>query len=108
MVEVLQNLIDNASKFMGNQTEPEIRIGASNDGMETRFFVKDNGVGVEPRHHDRIFGLFDKLDPKSGGSGAGLAIVKRIVETHEGRIWVESLGNGGGSTFWFTLNEGEQ
>jgi two-component system sensor kinase FixL len=108
IVEVLQNLIDNASKFMGTQSEPEIRIGASNIGTETRFFVKDNGVGVEERHHERIFGLFDKLDPKSGGSGAGLAIVKRIVETHGGRIWIESQGNGGGATFWFTLNEGKQ
>ena len=108
IVEVLQNLIDNASKFMGSQTEPEIRIGASRVGAETHFFVKDNGAGVEARHHERIFGLFDKLDPKSGGSGAGLAIVKRIVETHGGRIWIESPGNGGGSTFWFTLNEGKQ
>jgi hypothetical protein len=105
MVEVLQNLIDNASKFMGSQTNPEIRIGASNDGTETRFFVKDNGVGVEAKHHARIFGLFDKLDPKSGGSGAGLAIVKRIIEMHGGRIWIESQGNGGGSTFWFSLKE---
>jgi signal transduction histidine kinase len=105
MVEVMQNLIDNASKFMGGQTLPEIRIGASNEGAETRFFVKDNGAGVEARHHARIFGLFDKLDPKSGGSGAGLAIVKRIIETHGGRIWIESQGNGGGATFWFTLKE---
>ncbi len=107
MVEVLQNLIDNASKFMGGQTNPEIRIGASNEGKETRFFVKDNGVGVEAKHHARIFGLFDKLDPKSGGSGAGLAIVKRIIEMHGGRIWIESQGNGSGSTFWFSL-EGKQ
>ena len=102
IVEVLQNLIDNACKFMGSQPEPQIRIGASSDGTETRFYVKDNGVGVEPRHHERIFRLFDKLDPKSGGSGAGLAIVKRIIETHGGRIWIESPGSGG-STFWFTL-----
>jgi two-component system sensor kinase FixL len=110
MVEVLQNLIDNASKFMGGQAAPEILVGASNEGAETRFFVKDNGVGVEPRHHERIFGLFDKLDPKSGGSGAGLAIVKRIIETHGGRIWINSQGTGGGSTFWFTLKavEGNQ
>ena len=105
IVEVLQNLIDNACKFMGSQPEPEIRIGASSDGTETRFYVQDNGVGVEPRHHERIFGLFDKLDPKPGGSGAGLAIVKRIIETHGGRIWIESPGSGGGSTFWFTLEE---
>jgi PAS domain S-box-containing protein len=104
IVEVLQNLIDNATKFMGDQTAPEILIGASSDGPETRFFVKDNGAGLEAKYHLKIFGLFDKLNPKSEGSGAGLAIVKRIIELHGGRIWVESAGSGG-STFWFTLEE---
>jgi PAS domain S-box-containing protein len=103
MVEVLQNLIENAAKFMGSQAKPEIQIGSSNDGTETRFFVQDNGIGLEAKHHKRIFGLFDKLNPKSEGSGAGLAIVKRIIELHGGRIWVESPENGLGSTFWFTL-----
>jgi PAS domain S-box-containing protein len=106
IVEVLQNLIDNATKFMGDQAAPEISIGTSNGGAETRFFVKDNGVGLEPKYHQRIFGLFDKLNPKSEGSGAGLAIVKRIIELHGGRIWVESAGSGG-STFWFTLGKTE-
>jgi PAS domain S-box-containing protein len=106
IIEVLQNLIDNATKFMGNQTAPEIRIGALNEGAETRFFVKDNGVGLEARYHQRIFGLFDKLNPKSEGSGAGLAIVKRIIELQKGRIWVESAGSGG-ATFWFTLGKTE-
>jgi PAS domain S-box-containing protein len=106
IVEVLQNLIDNATKFMGDQVAPEILIGASNEEAETRFFVKDNGAGLETKYHQRIFGLFDKLNPKSEGSGAGLAIVKRIVELHGGRIWVESSGSGG-STFWFTLGKTE-
>ena len=78
-------------------------MGASDDATETCFFVKDNGVGVEARHHARIFGLFDQLNPKTEGSGAGLAIVKRIIELHGGRIWVESPPGGAGSTFWFTL-----
>jgi signal transduction histidine kinase len=104
IVEALQNLIDNATKFMGGQAAPEIRIGVRRDGYSTRFFVSDNGAGIEPKHHERIFGLFDKLDPKSEGSGAGLAIVKRIIEVHGGRIWVESNGRDG-STFWFTLDE---
>jgi len=104
MVEALQNLIDNATKFMGEQREPEIRIGVQRDGYETRFYVRDNGAGIDTKHHERIFGLFDKLNPKSEGSGAGLAIVKRIIELHGGRIWVESSGKGG-STFWFTLDE---
>lgn len=105
LVEVLQNLIDNAAKFMGDQIRPEIIIGADNNGAETRFFVKDNGLGVDPKFHKKIFGLFDKLDPKSEGSGAGLAIVKRIVELHGGRIWVESPGHGLGATFYFTLQQ---
>jgi signal transduction histidine kinase len=65
--------------------------------------VKDNGIGLDAKHQKRIFGLFDKLNPKSEGSGAGLAIVKRIVELHGGTIWVESPEGGTGSTFWFTL-----
>jgi PAS domain S-box-containing protein len=112
LVEVLQNLIDNAAKFTGDQTSPEIAIGVvrdvaveGRDGTETRFFVKDNGAGLAPKHYERIFGLFDKLNPKSEGSGAGLAIVKRIIELQGGRIWVESAGEGRGSTFWFTLKE---
>ena len=103
LMEVAQNLIDNAAKHMGNQPYPTIKIGARENGDETIFYVKDNGVGIEPRYQERIFGLFDKLDPKSDGSGIGLAIVKRIVEVHGGRIWVESRGAGHGSTFYFTL-----
>src|ERR1019366_5169038 len=91
MVEVLQNLIDNAAKFMGSHEEPRILIGASaaysNERTETRFFVKDNSAGLEAKHHQKIFGLFDKLNPKSEGSGAGLAIVKRTIELPGGRIW---------------------
>ena len=103
VVEVLQNLIDNAAKFMDGQAKPEILIGAVHEGMDYRFFVKDNGAGVEARYHERIFGLFDKLNPKSEGSGAGLAIVKRTVGIHGGKVWIESGGNGLGSTFWFTM-----
>ena len=64
--------------------------------------MRDNGVGIDPRHLDRIFGLFNKLDPKSDGTGIGLALVKRIIEFHGGAIWVESQP-GNGSTFYFTL-----
>jgi signal transduction histidine kinase len=67
------------------------------------FFVRDNGVGIDPAFHHKIFGLFDKLDPKSEGTGVGLALVKRIVEVHSGRIWVESEGKGMGTTVCFTL-----
>jgi signal transduction histidine kinase len=65
-------------------------------------YVRDNGLGIDPEHLDRIFGLFNKLDPKSEGTGIGLALVKRLIEFHGGNIWVESKP-GNGSTFYFTL-----
>ena len=105
LVEVMQNLIDNAAKFMGDQKEPRIVIGTRKAGMETIFFVKDNGAGIEPRYQERVFNLFDKLDPKSAGTGVGLALVKRIVEVHGGRVWVESDGLQQGATFLFTLGD---
>lgn len=103
--EVLENLIDNAAKYMGNQPNPQIEIGARISGGETVIFVKDNGLGIEPQFHTKIFGLFEKLNPTSEGTGIGLALVKRIIETHEGRLWVESEGSGKGSTFCFTIPE---
>jgi len=103
LVEVLQNLLDNAAKYMGDQPHPHIEIGQQGGTQgQTVFFVKDNGIGIAPQYHERIFGLFDKLDPKSEGTGVGLALVKRIIEVHGGRIWVESEV-GLGSTFYFTL-----
>jgi GAF domain-containing protein len=103
LTEVMQNLVDNAAKFMGAQPSPRIEIGAQGfeQGMPI-LFVRDNGVGIAPDHFDRIFGLFNKLDIKSDGTGIGLALVKRIIEMHGGRIWVESVP-GAGSTFSFTL-----
>jgi len=102
LVEVVQNLVDNACKFMGDQPHPQIEIGAQQVDDETVFYVRDNGIGIEPQYHDSIFGLFNKLDPQSEGTGVGLALVKRIVETHNGKIWIESEV-GAGSTFCFTL-----
>jgi PAS domain S-box-containing protein len=103
LLEVLQNLIDNAAKFMASQPNPRIEI--NQEGKENGkpiFLVHDNGIGIAPEHHERVFGLFNKLDPNTNGTGIGLAIVKRIVELHGGRIWVQSeLGKG--STFFFTL-----
>jgi signal transduction histidine kinase len=80
---------------MGDQPQPEIEIGKRLDGENTVFFVRDNGIGIEPSQHDKVFELFYKVDNKSEGSGAGLAIVKKIIEVHGGRIWIESgLGKG--------------
>jgi signal transduction histidine kinase len=105
LAEIWQNLIDNAVKFMGSQKEPRIEIGVETRGAETVFFVRDNGVGIDPRYHEKVFGLFEKLDPRAEGSGMGLALVKRIVELYKGRIWVESPGTGQGACFFFTLPE---
>ncbi|MBI5879932.1 MAG: GAF domain-containing protein [Chloroflexi bacterium] len=104
LVEVVQNLVDNAAKFMGSQAAPRIEIGARmTDAGRPVFTVRDNGIGIDPRYQARVFGLFDKLDARSEGTGVGLALVKRIIEVHGGRIWVESEGPGHGSTFCFTL-----
>lgn len=103
LVEVMQNLIDNTAKFMGDQSNPQVTIGARSEHGETIFFVRDNGMGIDPKFHQKIFGLFDRLNVEGEGTGIGLALVKRIVEVHGGRIWVESEGREKGSTFYFTL-----
>jgi len=102
ITEVLVNLIENSIKYMGLQTDPEIEIGQRIDGMDRIFFVRDNGIGIDPSQHDKVFELFYKVNNGGEGTGAGLAIVKRIIEVHGGRIWIESeLGKG--CTVCFTL-----
>jgi PAS domain S-box-containing protein len=103
-VQLFQNLIDNAAKFMGNQRDPVIEIGSfKNEDSEIVLYVRDNGRGIDPRYHHKIFGLFEKMDNDTEGTGIGLALVKRIVEVHGGRIWFNSGGEGTGTTFYFTL-----
>jgi signal transduction histidine kinase len=108
LLEVLQNLIENAAKFMGDQPNPQIEIGqeGETENGSPILFIRDNGIGIDPKFKDRIFGLFDKLDPRTDGTGIGLALVKRIIEFHGGRIWLESeLGEG--ATFYFTISQGD-
>lgn len=107
LIEVMQNLIDNAAKFMGDQPKPRIRIGALRDeNNNPTFYVQDNGIGIEPQFNERIFGLFNKLDANTPGSGIGLTLVKRIIEVHGGKIWVKSR-TGEGSTFYFNFYSSE-
>jgi len=101
--EVVQNLTENAIKFSGGQPDARIKIGWSGDAPDPFFFVQDNGIGIDPAYHDKIFGLFERLDPKVEGTGVGLALVQRIMEEHGGKVWVESEGVGTGSTFCFTI-----
>jgi signal transduction histidine kinase len=103
--EVLENLIENAAKHMGGQLHPLIEIGRREQEGQHVIFVRDNGQGIDPRYHNRIFNLFEKLDPAMEGPGIGLTLVKRIVEVHGGRVWVESEGEGKGATFCFTISD---
>nr|WP_269446163.1 ATP-binding protein [Gloeobacter violaceus] len=105
LAQVFQNLVGNALKFHGPEP-PQIHIGAAPAAGEWVFSVADNGIGIEAPYRERIFAVFRRLHPRGGyaGTGIGLAICKKIVERHGGRIWVESQP-GRGSTFFFTVPE---
>jgi PAS domain S-box-containing protein len=103
LVEIWQNLVENSCKFMGSQENPCIEIGVEGYGQETVFYIRDNGIGINPCFHAKVFGLFEKLEASGEGTGLGLTLVKRIVELYEGTIRIESAGNGQGTTFFFTL-----
>jgi signal transduction histidine kinase len=100
--QVLMNLIGNAIKYNGER-ELTVEVGARGDTDLTTFYVKDNGVGIPPEFHDRIWGLFQTLEARDRleSTGIGLAVVRKIVEARGGRAWVESAA-GAGATFWFT------
>lgn len=101
--QVMANLLDNAVKFMGQQPGPRVEVGWHDEGEAYVIYVRDNGIGIDPRYHRRIFEIFQRLEEvKAEGTGVGLAIVKRIVEHHGGQVWVESEW-GQGATFYFTL-----
>jgi signal transduction histidine kinase len=90
--------------FAADAAEPLV-TGAARPSAEGKavLAVRDNGIGIEPRHRARVFDLFEKLDPRAEGSGAGLALVKRVVESHGGRVWLESEGLTRGTTACVTL-----
>lgn len=101
--EVIKNLVENAIKFTPPDRRPRVEISAEPGNGSVLCRVCDNGPGIDPRYHDRVFGLFDRLDPGVPGTGIGLALVKRIVELHGGDIWIETRGDGQGCCFCFTL-----
>ncbi len=103
ILEVVVNLVENAIKFSAGKDVPEIVIGHQSQDDVCVLYIKDNGIGLETEYTQRVFELFKKLDPHSTGTGVGLALVKRIIEYHQGKIWVESDGIDQGCTFYFTL-----
>jgi light-regulated signal transduction histidine kinase (bacteriophytochrome) len=109
LVQVFQNLVANALKFHEPGVAPRVEIGARRDGDMVLCWVKDFGIGMEPRFHERIFTIFHRLHSRERfpGTGIGLAICKIVIERHGGRIWVESAA-GAGATFYFTVSPAAQ
>ncbi len=105
LVQLFQNLIGNAIKFHGEEP-PHVHVSAVDKGSEWEFAVRDNGIGIDPQYFERLFKIFQRLHTREEypGSGIGLAVCKKIVERHGGRIWIESQ-IGKGSTIYFTLSK---
>ena len=104
LTQMMSHLLSNAVRYLGDQPSPRIEIGTRTLATGTAVYVRDNGLGIEPKYHERIFGLFQRLDlDDPGGTGVGLALVKRIADVHDGEVWVESPGLGRGSTFFVSI-----
>jgi signal transduction histidine kinase len=102
--QVLTNLLGNALKFSRDADPPRIQIGCERRADQAVYFVRDNGIGFDPQHAGKLFGVFERLHTAADfeGTGVGLAIVKQIIERHGGRVWADAAP-GGGATFFFTL-----
>jgi signal transduction histidine kinase len=99
--EIVQNLVENALKF--SRGTPRIEIAARREHGFAVCWVRDHGIGLDPRYASRVFGLFEQIDADAHGTGVGLALVRRIAEVHGGKAWAESEGPGHGTTMYFTI-----
>jgi light-regulated signal transduction histidine kinase (bacteriophytochrome) len=102
--DAMQKILENAIKFCQEDVKPKISFNAEIQGNRVQCRVKDNGIGIDSRYLDRIFGLFEQLNQGIDGTGVGLALVKRIIESHDGEVWAESDGDGEGASIYFTLD----
>jgi len=105
LTEVFLNLINNAIKFSSKQNKPPVVVVEYEEESDVhKFSVKDNGIGIDPKYHEKVFGIFQRLHSQDEfeGSGAGLGIVKKVIDDHKGRVWIDSAA-GKGTTFFFTI-----
>ncbi len=101
--EIFLNLLENSLKFCRSEAAPTVVVSAACHDEVVLCSISDDGIGIGPSYHDRVFELFERLDKGIEGTGVGLALLKRIVELHGGKIWVSSEGTDRGTTFHFTF-----